>query len=322
MRAASSSSLKVTLTPTLMLGAKTIGTVLAADSIARRPASSKPVVPMTAPTRWRTQDSRCASVPAGRVKSMRKSAFARTSSMLALMDTPVLRPRNSPASRPIAGLPATSSAPASSMSSASSAASTSIRPIRPVAPAIATFRRDMMFSLDGRGSGVVRRAIAGQGRVAGILDLRQRIRIDLRDAAVLEDDDHPPQLGVTVGVQVAEYVVPALGREHVHEQRRAEGESHLLGAHARAHPVEHLARDVVALGDVEAMRLEDAAAARVPRRAGAQQGCRRQRDHQGDAGCARSGRLACRYAGIRHGNVDIGWLDEESAYDKRSRADE
>src|SRR5690606_5260057 len=284
MRAASSSSLKVALTPTLMFGAKTIGTEPAAASIAARPASSKPVVPMTAPTRLRTQASRWARVPSGRVKSMRKSDFARTSSREELIATPVLRPRNSPASRPIAGLRSSSSAPASSKSSSSSAASTSIRPIRPVEPAMATLRRDMMVSVDSFGSCVVRRAVAGQGRIAGVLDLRQRIRVDPRDAAVLEDDDHAAQLRVAVGMEEAEHVVPAFRPEDVHEQRRAEREAHLLGTHARPHPVEHLARDVVALREVDAMRLEDAAAARVTRRAGPQQGRCREGECERDAG--------------------------------------
>ena len=58
-----SSSLSVAFTPTLMLGAKTMAVFWAATSMAARPASSKPVVPMTAFTPWRTQACRCSSVP-------------------------------------------------------------------------------------------------------------------------------------------------------------------------------------------------------------------------------------------------------------------
>src|SRR5690606_16899236 len=320
MRAATSSSLNVALTPTLMLGANTIGTRCAAASIRARPASSKPVVPMTAPTPLRTQASRWARVPSGRVKSIRKSAPARASSADAVIATPVLRPRNSPASRPSAGLPASSSAPARLMSSASSAASMSIRPMRPVEPAIATLSPGIVALLGDAGSCVASRAVAGQGRVARVFDLRQGIGIDLRDAVVLEHDDYAPQFGVAVRMQVAKDVVPAIRFEHVDEQGRAEGEADLLGTHARLDLVEHLAGQVVALGQVDAVRLEDAAATGIARRAGAERETAGQDQDQRDPGReARSGMAACMDAGIRHGNVDIGWLGGESHYDKRSR---
>ena len=48
IRAASSASRNATLTPTLMFGENTTGTLRAACSMCRRPASSKPVVPITA----------------------------------------------------------------------------------------------------------------------------------------------------------------------------------------------------------------------------------------------------------------------------------
>ena len=63
----------------------------AATSMAARPASSKPVVPMTAFTPWRTQACRCSSVPSGRVKSIRQSA-PDSASRLSVMATPVCLP--------------------------------------------------------------------------------------------------------------------------------------------------------------------------------------------------------------------------------------
>ena len=94
-----SSSLSVAFTPTLMLGAKTMAVFWAATSMAARPASSKPVVPMTAFTPWRTQACRCSSVPSGRVKSIRQSA-PDSASRLSVMATPVCLPSGAPASWP------------------------------------------------------------------------------------------------------------------------------------------------------------------------------------------------------------------------------
>ena len=71
----------------------------AATSMAARPASSKPVVPMTAFTPWRTQACRCSSVPSGRVKSIRQSA-PDSASRLSVMATPVCLPSGAPASWP------------------------------------------------------------------------------------------------------------------------------------------------------------------------------------------------------------------------------
>jgi hypothetical protein len=62
--AASSSSLSVTLTPTLMLGASTMG-CCAAAGISAFCASEKPVVPITMATPCWRQAARCASVPRG-----------------------------------------------------------------------------------------------------------------------------------------------------------------------------------------------------------------------------------------------------------------
>ena len=89
----------VAFTPTLMLGAKTMAVFWAATSMAARPASSKPVVPMTAFTPWRTQACRCSSVPSGRVKSIRQSA-PDSASRLSVMATPVCLPSGAPASWP------------------------------------------------------------------------------------------------------------------------------------------------------------------------------------------------------------------------------
>src|SRR5690606_15295258 len=137
MRAAISSSLRVTFTPTLMLGANTTPSERAAAAMRSRPTSSKPVVPMTRLVPWARQAATCSSVPSGRVKSIRQSASARAARS-SVTRTPVLRPRNAPASWPRPGLPARSSATVRVRSSASSTASMSSRPMRPPAPATAT----------------------------------------------------------------------------------------------------------------------------------------------------------------------------------------
>ena len=67
---------------------------------------SRPVVPMTMATPRLWQLAKCASVPAGRVKSMRQSAFARAESKSSVMVTPQGAPTSSPASLPRKGLPA------------------------------------------------------------------------------------------------------------------------------------------------------------------------------------------------------------------------
>ncbi|CFV93987.1 Uncharacterised protein [Bordetella pertussis] len=136
MRAAMSSSLRVALTPTLMLGAKTMAIFWAATLISARPLLSKPVVPITIFTSCLRQACRCCSVPSGRVKSIRQSACARASSW-SVMVTPQGRPNAAPASWPIEGEPARSSATASSTPSVSRTASISIWPMRPLAPAMA-----------------------------------------------------------------------------------------------------------------------------------------------------------------------------------------
>ncbi len=79
-------------------------------------SSESPVVPTTAPVPWRAHAATCASVPSGRVKSISTSAAAAAASASAPTTTPVARPNRSPASRPTAGLPATSNAAASESS--------------------------------------------------------------------------------------------------------------------------------------------------------------------------------------------------------------
>ena len=113
--AACSTSDSSTLTPTLMFGANTIGNLVARAAASSRLSAHRrsPVVPTTAPTPCRAHAARCASVPSGRVKSIRTSASRSAASTSVTDQMPVVRPKRSPASRPDGGLPATSSAAAS-----------------------------------------------------------------------------------------------------------------------------------------------------------------------------------------------------------------
>src|SRR3989338_6980094 len=151
--AAICSSLRVTFTPTLMLGAMTMAVRWAKTAISAFCASVKPVVPTTAFTPSSQHTARWARVPSGRVKSIRTSAFFRPAAMSAVMATPLAWPRNAVASEPMPGLDGTSSAPASTQSSLARRASISMRPMRPDAPATATRRgRDGVDA--GAGEGV------------------------------------------------------------------------------------------------------------------------------------------------------------------------
>ena len=79
-----------------------------------------------------------ASVPAGRVKSMRKSALAKAARTSLSMATPLWWPKKALASWPRLGLPGTSRAALSWQSGLWWMASMSMRPMRPLAPATAT----------------------------------------------------------------------------------------------------------------------------------------------------------------------------------------
>jgi hypothetical protein len=143
--AAISSSLKVTFTPTLMLG-DSITAVRRAYSAMRAFCSSlKPVVPMTSLTPSSAQMARWSMVPSGRVKSIRQSALdsaARTSLSMAM---PLGWPRKAEGSVPSAGLSGRSRAAVSARSSLCRMASISMRPMRPEAPATATRRRWLLL---------------------------------------------------------------------------------------------------------------------------------------------------------------------------------
>ena len=107
----------------------------AASAISAFCASVKPVVPMTAFTPCCTQTRKWASVPSGRVKSIRHWLPAKPASKSAVMVTPVDWPPKAPASWPRAELLAMSSAPENTQSPLARTASTSIWPMRPLAPA-------------------------------------------------------------------------------------------------------------------------------------------------------------------------------------------
>ena len=138
-RAAGSTSVSSTLTPTLMLAANTMGIVRGharpALPSARR---SRPVVPTTAPRDDAHRLRRCASVPSGRVKSTRTSPAPGPRQRRDRRSTPAMRPLPRAGVRPSAVLSATSSAAASVRADCASVARISAWPIRPPAPAIAT----------------------------------------------------------------------------------------------------------------------------------------------------------------------------------------
>ena len=138
--AAISSSFKVTLTPTLMLGEKTMAMSWLAACISAFCDSEKPVVPITICTPIWRHTATCVMVPSGRVKSISTCAFFRPCARSAVIKTPLLCPVKALASLPMDGLAAMSKAPASWQSGASAMASISMRPMRPLAPATAIRR--------------------------------------------------------------------------------------------------------------------------------------------------------------------------------------
>ncbi len=92
--AAICNNFKVTLTPTLMLGAITMAMSLAASAISAFCSSVKPVVPMTSLTPNSRQILKCASVPSGRVKSINTWLFCKPLRTSASMFTPLAWPKS------------------------------------------------------------------------------------------------------------------------------------------------------------------------------------------------------------------------------------
>src|SRR5580765_1375083 len=124
----------------LMFGESTMAVFWAAAAMMSQASCSRPVVPMIMLTPCAAQYPTCPSVPAGRVKSIRKPASARPLSRSEVMATPARLPRKAAASLPRLGESGTSRAPVRIMSSAFWMASISMRPMRPEAPATAIFR--------------------------------------------------------------------------------------------------------------------------------------------------------------------------------------
>ena len=126
-----------TLTPTLILGAITIGIDPAATSMSCSPEASNPVVPITIPKLSATPLSRISSVAAGILKSTSTSKV--DPSVFAATGTPISpTPATKPASCPKNSQSERSSATTSDRSFSSSMACVNIRPMRPAAPLIAT----------------------------------------------------------------------------------------------------------------------------------------------------------------------------------------
>src|SRR5512147_427357 len=286
MRAATSISLKVALTPTLMFGAKTMAMRFDAASIARLPAASKPVVPMTIFTPCAAQASRCRSVASGRVKSISTSAPASAPSS-PLTRTPVTFPIASPQSRPSTGLSARSSAAAKARSGWPSVASISIRPMRPDAPAIAIFigivsrpvgaesvragarsrcrdigHRDLWLAVHARNALDIR----AQDQRVDVVFARHRVVFKTIELAVLEEQRQAPVLDLTAArVQVIDVVDPVLVK-FARQQRRPEHEADLVTRHAYPQLIHHLLRDDVALVDIRPVRAQERRRPRCGRR--------------------------------------------------------
>src|SRR5579864_5119402 len=272
-RAARSTSSASTLTPTLMFGANTIGIARAYPAIAAMPASSKPVVPTTAAVPACAQAARCASVPDGRVKSISTSQARTAASMSAMTCTPVDRPKRSPASAPIAGLFATSSAPASTKSIESSAASINAWPIRPPAPA--TVMRIVMprsvLLPEHVEKALPEALVAIHVRRRQCLGTRGTIEVDdrlghlvpfpARDLSVGEVDGEIAMLDDLSQPRELVDIVPSVGAERRRDERRSEQLLDLRLRHAHLELVDRVLRQVIALVDVDLVDTE-----RAPRR--------------------------------------------------------
>ena len=136
-RAATSRSLKQRLTPTLMLGACTMGMSPAAFSTMESCSGVRPVVPMTIARRCARHVPACSTVGSGRVKSMHASETARARSRELPMVTPISpMPATVPASAPTRGASSRSTAAATDTPVSAWTVCTSILPIRPAAPTI------------------------------------------------------------------------------------------------------------------------------------------------------------------------------------------
>ena len=150
------------LTPRLILPDFTITALLAASLILASSAAAKPVVPMMWTLRPLAASAAKATVADGAVKSIMPSALSSSAAASPVSLTPFSgMPASVPASQPISGERASSSAPASAKSLLSAIALTSVRPIRPPAPATTSRISAMGLTPGTWGEGIARQAEKG-----------------------------------------------------------------------------------------------------------------------------------------------------------------
>ena len=194
------------------------------------------------------------------------------------------------------GLPATSSAAASARSGAVSVASISACPIRPPAPAIAmrvgvtsgnrsqNQEKMPLSSADGSGRSV----LAAHRAVDGGHRQRHFVALPARELAVDEIDGEIALLQrLALPLEFVD-VVPAIGAERAHDQRRAEDRADLLRRLPDLELVDLVLRQEIALVDVELVDAEllDRRHVGAQRRAAAEQRAL-PREHAGARGEAR-----------------------------------
>ena len=150
------------LTPRLILPDLTITALLAASLILASSAALKPVVPMMCTLRPLAASAAKATVADGAVKSIMPSALSSSGPASPLSLTPFSGvPASVPASQPISGERASSSAPLSAKPLMSTIALTSVRPIRPPAPATTSRISAMGLTPGACGVGIARRRAKG-----------------------------------------------------------------------------------------------------------------------------------------------------------------
>src|SRR5262245_51263573 len=241
----------------------------AASAISFFCAALKPVVPITTLTPCLRHAARFASVPSGRVKSTSTAPRGMTCAAASPIFTPQDEPTSSPASFPMSGLPFSSSAAVSLRSGERSTASMRARPIRPAAPAIAIFTvaicppsHLVLWRWRGSCRGLVHDGAAFDGPAA---PQRRHIALQGHQPVVLEHHHDPAPLLHLALLHEHVDVVPPVLPERIHQERRAERETHLAACHARLELGDHILRDDVALLDFRAVRGEQIASGKKQR---------------------------------------------------------
>src|SRR3954452_12629594 len=248
--AACCSSLSISVTPTLMLGASMTGMSRAASAIWLLCSALKPVVPITMPTWSRRHTCKCAMVPSGRVKSIRTSLPASACSTWSVICTPHGEPTSSPASLPRNGLSCRSNAACRRISRAWNTASSRVRPIRPELPAIEICRVIIAWACPLAGA---RCTLVGIGGVLG-----RQIGGRAQQLVAVEEQGKPLLLFELAAFAIDEHIVPALGMERIGDQRRSQQKTHLRARHAGLQFRNRLLIQEIALLHIDLVRPEEA----------------------------------------------------------------